>query len=169
MALIDDIQNRTWFMGQALEPLGETAEGVLFAGCRVQLPDFFVDNFLKVHGHEPGTATFVGHYAGATSMLLDAVASVAQERSDGSLLIEPIALRDAVRATSLVGFGVTGSIGFDSNGDRVPHKGDEVSLIVKRTFTNPDLEVFVNLGLVPCQVQDGKLANLSGPGAVPLR
>ncbi len=32
-----------------------------------------------------------------------------------------------------------------------------------------DASVFVDLGLVPCQVQDGKLVNLFGPGAGELR
>ena len=103
-------------------------------------------------------------------MLLDAVASVVQAQGDGSLLIEPKALRDAVRAASLQEWiGVRGNINFDPNGDRVPHKGDEVSLLIKRTFANPDSEAFVILGLIPCQVQDGALANLAGLGAVPLR
>ena len=35
--------------------------------------------------------------------------------------------------------------------------------------TSGDINIFVDLGLVPCQVQDGKLVNLLGPGAQPRR
>ena len=155
-------------VSEFVEPLGEAAEGVLFAGCRVKLPNSFVDDYRAVHGHDPGTATFIGHYADAAWILLDAVASVAQEQPDGSILIEPLALRDAVRAANLR-TGVTGPIAFDSNGDRVPERGDDISLFIQRTFEDPDTDVFVSLGLVPCQVQDGTLVNLSGPDAGTVR
>jgi len=32
-----------------------------------------------------------------------------------------------------------------------------------------NVDVFVNLGLVPCQVKDGELVNLLGPGAGDVR
>ena len=100
--------------------------------------------------------------------LLDAVANVAQEQPDGSLLIAPSELRDAVQATFFKA-GITGQIAFDTNGDRVTSPGDDVSQFIKRTFASPGLEVFVSLGLIPCQVQDGTLVNLSGPGAGQIR
>ena len=151
-----------------VEPLGELAEGVLFGGCQVNLPINFVNDFAEIYGHKPGTAAFSGHYADATWLLLDAVASVAVEQPGGALEIDPLALRDAVRAASLQD-GTTGSINFDANGDRVPHPGDDLALFIRRTFANPDVGVFVALGLIPCQVQDGALANLAGLGEVPLR
>ncbi|MEE9325321.1 MAG: ABC transporter substrate-binding protein, partial [Dehalococcoidia bacterium] len=151
-----------------VEPLGEAAEGVLFAGCRVNLPDDYVADFLDAHGYEPGTAAFGGHYADAVWILLEAVARVAEEQPDGSLKIEPIALRDDIRASFLLN-GVTGPIAFDANGDRLPGKGQRLSLLIQNAFENQYPGVFVGLGLIPCQVQDGALANLLGPGAVELR
>ncbi len=151
-----------------VEPLGEAAEGVIFAGCRVNLPDDYVADFLDAHGYEPGTAAFGGHYADAVWILLEAVARVAEEQPDGSLKIEPIALRDDIRANFLPN-GVTGPIAFDVNGDRVPRKGHRLSVLIQDAFENQDPGVFVDLGLIPCQVQDGALANLLGPGAVEQR
>ena len=151
-----------------VEPLGELAEGVLFAGCRVNLPDDFVNTFFEVHGQEPGTASFSGHYADATRILLDAVAAVAQQQPDGSLLFDPVALRDAVRDTSLEN-GITGPISFDESGDRVPRKGATLSEVVQSGFESQDAEVYVALGLIPCQVQDGALVNLLGPEAGEIR
>ena len=89
-------------------------------------------------------------------------------QADGSLEIDPLALRDAVRAASLQ-LGTTGPIHFDANGDRVPRSGDDLAQFVRRTFADPDIQAFVTLGLIPCQVQDGALANLAGLGEVPLR
>ena len=147
-----------------IEPLGDLSEGVVFSGCRVKLPDDFVNDFIRIHGHEPGTAAFTGHYADATWILLDTVASVAQEQLDGSLVIEPLVLRDAVNEASLEN-GITGSIAFEENGDRVPNKGDSLSDVIQAGTENQDTSVYVDLGLIPCQVQDGALVNLLGPGA----
>ena len=151
-----------------VEPVGPEAEGVLFAGCSLALPQGFLVEFRKLHGHEPEATAFVAQYADAATILLDAVMKVAQEQADGSLTIDPIALRDAVRATS-VEDGISGSFAFDANGDRVPHSGDVLSEFVAAAIKNGDTGVFVELGLVPCQVQDGKLVNLLGPGAQPRR
>jgi len=151
-----------------VEPVGPEAEGVLFAGCSLALPQDFLVEFRKLHGHEPEATAFVAQYADAATILLDAVMKVAQEQADGSLTIDPIALRDAVRATS-VEDGISGSFAFDANGDRVPRSGDVLSEFVAAAIKNGDTGVFVELGLVPCQVQDGKLVNLLGPGAQPRR
>jgi len=151
-----------------VEPVGPEAEGVLFAGCSLALPPDFLVEFSRLHGHEPEASAFVAQYADAVTILLDGVAKVAQEQADGSLTIDPIALRDAVRATSLED-GISGSFAFDANGDRVPHSGDVLSEFVDAAMKSGDTGVFVELGLVPCQVQDGKLVNLLGPGAQPRR
>jgi len=40
---------------------------------------------------------------------------------------------------------------------------------VDEALSTGDIDIFVDLGLVPCQVQDGKLVNLLGPGAGQIR
>ena len=152
-----------------IEPVGaEAAEGVFFAGCALPLPGDFVADFRNLHGHPPQDSAFVAQYADAATVLLDAVAKVAVEQSDGSLTVDPTALRDAVRATRLED-GVSGSVAFDQNGDRVPPGVSDLSEFVNEAIKAGDVNVFLELGLVPCQVQDGKLVNLIGPGAGTLR
>jgi branched-chain amino acid transport system substrate-binding protein len=80
---------------------------------------FYQDEFLPAYeqmfGSEP-TAPFHAHSYDATMMVLDAVEEVAQEGSDGTLLIGRQALRDALYATS--GFeGITGTLSCDEVGD----------------------------------------------------
>ena len=84
-----------------------------------------------MHGHTPEASAFVAQDADAATILLDAVAQVAAEQADGSLTIDPAALRDAVRATSLED-GLSGSFAFDENGDRIPRKGEVLSQVVGR-------------------------------------
>jgi branched-chain amino acid transport system substrate-binding protein len=151
-----------------VEPVGAEAEGVFFAGCSLTLPQDFVAEFQDLHGHKPEASAFVAQNADAVTILLDAVAQVAVEQPDGSLTIDPAALRDAVRATTLED-GLSGSFTFDENGDRVPHRGDILSQVVDAALESGDIDIFVDLGLVPCQVQDGKLVNLLGPGAGQIR
>ncbi len=151
-----------------VEPVGaEEAEGVLFAGCTVPLPQDFLSDFVDLHGHEPAAA-FPAQYADAATVLLDAVAAVAQEQDDGSLVIEPIALRDAVRATVL-GDGLSGAISFDEKGDRLPPGAMSLDEFVNAALAAGDAAGYENLGLVPCQVQNGELVNLVGPGAGEIR
>jgi branched-chain amino acid transport system substrate-binding protein len=152
-----------------IEPVGAAAaEGVLFAGCSLPLPEDLVADFRDLHGHPPRDSAFVAQYADAVTVLLDAVAKVAVEQSDGSLTIDPAALRDAVRATRLEN-GISGSVAFDQNGDRVPPGVSDLSEFVDNAIKAGDINVFLELGLVPCQVQDGKLVNLIGPVAGTLR
>lgn len=152
-----------------VEPVGpEAAQGVLFAGCSLTLPEDFVADFQDLHGHRGTDSAFVAQYADAVTILLDAVAQVAEERRDSSLVIDPMALRDAVRSTTLEE-GVSGPITFDANGDRVPSGIDSVSEFIDAAIAAGDVDAFVDLGLVPCQVQDGHLVNLLGPGTQPLR
>ena len=112
----DAAASRTTFV----EPVGaQEAEGVLFAACALTLPDDFVAEFEDLHGSAPEAFAFPAQSADAATVLLDAIAAVAEAQDDGSLSIDPIALRDAVRATTL-GVGLSGPIAFDANGDRVP-------------------------------------------------
>jgi ABC-type branched-subunit amino acid transport system substrate-binding protein len=149
-----------------VEPVGEeAAEGALFSGCQYPLSQDFLGDFVGTHGHEP-MATFTPQYADAATVLLDAVKRLADGQAvDSPLVIEPKALRDAVRATNIQD-GVTGALAFDSNGDRVPKPGDELSDVQASALEAEQEDIFTTLGLIPCQVQDGKLVAGGGPGAV---
>jgi branched-chain amino acid transport system substrate-binding protein len=119
-----------------IEPLGELAEGAVFAGCSLTLPEEFLSNYVEIVGSEPVTA-FPAQYVDAATVLLDAVAQVAEEGEDGSLVIKPLELRAAVAAVELP--GVSGAVAFDENGDRVG-EGAEV-------------------GLQMCRVEGGRFVN----------
>ncbi len=152
--------------GDFVEPLGEVAEGALFAGCGYPLPEDFKAEFVALHGRVP-QASFPAQFADAATALLNAVAAVAREQEAGSLLIDPQELRDAVRASDFE--GVSGPIAFDSKGDRVPNPGDELEEIQDRGFELQDTQLLLDLGLVQCQVQDGQIVIVSGPGAPDVR
>ncbi|HSP54657.1 MAG TPA: branched-chain amino acid ABC transporter substrate-binding protein, partial [Dehalococcoidia bacterium] len=147
-----------------LGPVGTQAEDVLFSGCAVSMPADVLADFRKVHGAEPGSSAFTAQVVDAATVLLDAVSSVAKQQPDGSLVIDPAALRDAVAAASIQN-GASGSFAFDENGDRVPSPGADLAALVKQARELSNLDTYVNLGLIPCQVQDGRLVNLLGPGA----
>lgn len=119
-----------------IEPLGELAEGVVFAGCSLTLPDEFLSDYVEIIGSEPQTS-FPAQYDDAVAALLNAVAQVAEEQPDGSLRIEPLELRAAVAASELA--GVSGRIAFDENGDRVGEGAD--------------------VGLQMCAVEGGQFVN----------
>ena len=108
----DGIASETDF----IKPLGEQAEGVVFAGGVPPLPEEFLADFTEIHGYAP-TTPFPGHVADAVHILLDAVAQVAVEEG-GSLVIDPLELREAVSNPKLL-VGYSGPIAFDENGDRV--------------------------------------------------
>ena len=150
-----------------VEPVGEAAEGVLFAGCTFPLSADFLTDFVDLHGYEP-TAAFPAQYADAATIMLNAVAQVAVAQDDGSLVIDPIEMRDAVRDTVLED-GLSGAIAFDENGDRVPPGVTSLDEFVSDSLAALDNSGYVDLGLIPCQVQDGKLVNLLGPDAGEIR
>ena len=150
-----------------VEPVGEAAEGVLFSGCQVPLPADCLEAFIALHGRAP-SATFPAQYVDAATVLLDAVQAVAEERPDGSLVIDPRALRDAVRATDLRD-GVSGAIAFDAHGDRLTTPGADLDALVAAGLAAQDADVYTALGLIPCQVQDGVLVPLGGPTAGEVR
>ncbi|MFC1925584.1 branched-chain amino acid ABC transporter substrate-binding protein [Chloroflexota bacterium] len=103
-------------------PLGEQAEGAIFTGCMPTLPEDFIADYVRIVGHEPDTA-FAAHVGDAAYILLDAVKQVAVQQGDGSLVIDPLELRDAVSNPSLL-VGISGTIDFDENGDRVGSNSD---------------------------------------------
>jgi hypothetical protein len=119
-------------------------------------------------GAPPAGAPFAAQYPDAATVLLDAVAAVAEEQDDGSVEIDAIELRDAVRA-SVLEDGLSGAIAFDENGDRLPPGAVSLTQFVNDALANLDTSGYVDLGLVPCQVQDGQLVNLLGPGAGEIR
>jgi branched-chain amino acid transport system substrate-binding protein len=147
---------------------GDLAEGTLFAGCPLTLPGDVVSDFVALHGYTPGASAFTAQQIDATTILLDAIAEVAEPQPDGSLVLDPRALRDAVSASQVEG-GASGSFAFDANGDRVPRGEAGLSEAIDTALADQDVSVFVDLGLVPCQVQDGKFVNVMGPGAQPMR
>ena len=121
-----------------IHPLGEQAEGVVFAGCMPTLPEDFLADYIEIHGQAPTTA-FAGHMADAVCILLDAVAQVAVEEN-GSLVVDPMELRGAVSNPRLL-FGISGIIAFDENGDRVGNAE--------------------TIGLEMCEVKNGEFIPLS--------
>jgi branched-chain amino acid transport system substrate-binding protein len=115
LAAADGVQSPSF-----LENTVDTSEGMFVSGPDLAFANtFYQDEFLPMYqadfGTEP-TAPFHAHAFDATNMLLDAIESVAQQGSDGTLLIGRQALRDALYATS--GFeGITGTLTCDEFGD----------------------------------------------------
>ena len=97
-----------------------TSEGMYLSGPDLAFENsFYQDEFLPAYeekyGLEP-TAPFHAHSYDATMLILDAIEEVAQQASDGTLLIGRQALRDALYATS--GYdGVTGTLTCNEFGD----------------------------------------------------
>jgi branched-chain amino acid transport system substrate-binding protein len=145
-----------------VEPVGADSEGVLFSGCQYPLSADFLEDFVSLHGHEPD-ATFTAQYADAVTVLLDAVKKVAEDEA-GTLVIQPTALRDAVRATDIED-GISGALAFDANGDRVPNPGDDLSDVQTAALEAGQGDIYTTLGLIPCQVQNGALVAGAGPDA----
>jgi branched-chain amino acid transport system substrate-binding protein len=97
-----------------------TSEGMYVSGPDLNFAgSFYTEEFLPAYiakyGTEP-TAPFHAHAFDATNMIYDAIEEVAQQGSDGTLLIGRQALRDALAATEGME-GVTGTITCDENGD----------------------------------------------------
>ena len=151
--------------GDFVQPLGEDAEGALFAGCRVPLPDDLSAIFEEVHGGA-ASATFSAAFADAVTVLLDAVVVVVGDQT-GELTIDPKALRDAVRASHLPD-AYSGSVAFDTLGDRVHEPGREFDDVLEEGFAIEDTGILRALGLVSCQVQEGRLVSVGGPDPDPV-
>ena len=142
-----------------VEPVGaEEAEGVVFVGCPLPLPEDFLTDFEEVHGEAPSASAFTAQYADAATVLLNAIADVAKPQQDGSLSIDPGEFRDAIAASHLPD-GLSGSVAFDSDGDRVPEPGDELEDVVAAGAAAEDAGTFQRLGLVACTVTGGRLVD----------
>ena len=103
-----------------LENTVGTSDGMFVSGPNLAFEGgFFNDEFLPAYIEKYGTepiSAFHAHAFDATNMVFDAIEEVAQQSSDGTLLIGRQALRDALSATSGME-GITGSITCDENGD----------------------------------------------------
>lgn len=117
-----------------IEPLGEQAEGVVFSGCAPELTEEVREPFEEVNGAAPRTG-FVAAAWDAATILLRALQEVAVAGEDGTLTVDPVALNEAIRRTSLAD-GLSGPIAFNEHGDR--------------TGTTP-----AELGVGLCAVQNG--------------
>ena len=114
LAAADGVQSPSF-----VENTAGTSDGMYASGPDLgfenELYNQFLQTYSEKYGTEP-TAPFHGHAFDATNMILDAVEKVAQQGSDGTLLIGRQALRDALSATE--GFeGITGTLTCDENGD----------------------------------------------------
>ncbi|MPZ24352.1 MAG: ABC transporter substrate-binding protein, partial [Dehalococcoidia bacterium] len=109
-----------------ITPDPDVAEGAVFAGCAGELPDDYLTFFEETIGQVP-TTPFAGQYSDAAYILLIAINEVAED-DGGELVIDTAALRDAVENASHD--GITGSIAFDENGDRVGETPEELGLVL---------------------------------------
>ncbi|MCA9925822.1 MAG: branched-chain amino acid ABC transporter substrate-binding protein [Anaerolineales bacterium] len=102
-----------------LEAAGDAAEGMYASGPDLGFSNAIYDEFLTAYQEKYGSeplSVFHAHAFDATNMILDAVEKVAQEGSDGTLLIGRQDLRDALFATSGMA-GITGTITCNEFGD----------------------------------------------------
>ncbi|MCB9140218.1 MAG: branched-chain amino acid ABC transporter substrate-binding protein [Caldilineaceae bacterium] len=101
------------------ENAGEAAVGMYLSGPYLNPENTAYADFLAKWDEEIGgvpPSGFHAHAYDATNMLLDAVQAVAQESSDGTLLIGRQALRDALTATQDYP-GLTGTLSCNETGD----------------------------------------------------
>ncbi|NCF64589.1 MAG: ABC transporter substrate-binding protein [Chloroflexi bacterium] len=117
LAAADGVQSPSF-----LENTVGTSDGMYASGPDLGFDNtLYQDEFLPKYQELAGgdtTAPFHAHAFDATNMVLDALEAegVAQQASDGTLLIGRQALRDALYATSGLE-GITGTITCDENGD----------------------------------------------------
>jgi len=110
---------------------GDAAEGAIVTAGPVP-DDSFVARFHDRTQHVPSTA-FVLQTYDAVTLLLRAVDAVGSAQQDGSLLIDRDTLAEAIR--SRVYSGLTGTIRFDSNGDRSGDSPTELGLKLYRVVS----------------------------------
>jgi len=108
------------FSPSFLEATPGSSEGMYLSGpdlsfANTMYQDEFIPMYQDMFGSEP-TNVYHAHAFDATNILLNAVEQVAQQGTDGTLLIGRQALRDAVAATS--GYvGLTGTLTCSEFGD----------------------------------------------------
>ena len=111
----DGLQSQT-----LLDAAGENAEGMYASGPNLEFSnsmyqDEFVPMYTEMFGEAP-INVFHAHAYDAANMLMDAIAAVAQQGADGTLLIGRQALRDALYATKDYA-GITGTLTCSEYGD----------------------------------------------------
>lgn len=115
LAAADGLQTQT-----LVDAAGENVEGAYFSGPNLEFSntaytDKFVPAYVEAYGEEP-ISVYHAHAYDATNMLLEAIAKVAQQGADGTVLIPRQAVRDALYATSAYA-GLTGSLTCTEYGD----------------------------------------------------
>ena len=107
------------FSADAALAIGDAAPGMYFSGPDLGFSNEIYDEFLVAYEDKYGSAplsVFHAHAFDAANLIFGCVEEVAQEASDGTLLIGRQALRDCLYATS--GYaGITGSLTCDDFGD----------------------------------------------------
>ena len=124
-----------------LQVLGDTAEGALLTGCPQELPTDFQRLWQAGGGGDAPVSSLLSNTADAAYVLMDAVARVAVPQTDGTLVIDPLALRAAIAETDIVGWASGQRVVFDDRGDR---GGDAQEA-----------------GLIPCEVRDGRFVEVA--------
>lgn len=115
LAAADGLQTQT-----LLDAAGDNAEGMYASGPNLEFTntryqDEFIPAYTEAFGEGP-INVFHAHAYDAANLLMDAIAQVAQQGADGTLLIGRQALRDALYATS--GYqGLTGTLTCNEYGD----------------------------------------------------
>jgi len=115
LAAADGLQSQT-----LLDAAGENAEGMVVSGPNLEFTntkykDEFVPAYTEAYGEGP-INVFHAHAYDAANLLMDAIAKVAKQGADGTLLIGRQALRDALYATN--GYqGLTGTLTCNEYGD----------------------------------------------------
>jgi branched-chain amino acid transport system substrate-binding protein len=113
LAAADGVQSPSFLENTVGTSEGMYASGPLVSGTFYD--EEFLPAYIEKFGTEP-TAPFHAHAYDATNLVLDAIEEVAQQGSDGTLLIGRQALRDALSATE--GWeGITGTLSCNEYGD----------------------------------------------------
>ena len=115
LAAADGIQSPSFLENTVGTSDGMYASGPDLSFSNTFYQDEFLPAYMEAYGTEP-TAPFHAHAYDATTLVLDAIEKVAQQSSDGTLLIGRQALRDALTATSGLE-GITGTLSCDENGE----------------------------------------------------
>lgn len=114
--------------GDFVFPTGGAAEGATITGGAT--PDAaFTERFAAAFGRAPGTPFVLQSYDAAT-LLLGAIEDVADENEAGDVVIDRVALAEAMRRREAV--ALTGDVKFDERGERTGNTPRALGLAVYR-------------------------------------
>ena len=139
LAAADGLQTQT-----LLDAAGDNAEGMYASGPNLEFTntryqDEFIPAYTEAFGEEP-INVFHAHAYDAANLLMDAIAQVAQQGADGTLLIGRQALRDALYATS--GYqGLTGTLTCNEYGDCA-----DANIGIKKVETGEFVQIWSSKG-----------------------